>query len=244
MLSPSRPSTCLCVFSWMWLFRTVPLHASGFWRLWLAWWVEGGRGRAVVFSVRCCVSGNRMGMDREGQQGSCSHGGGVCEGGREVSIADSVIEPECIRDWLCQIHGRKAIPYVYPPCPLLLDLSLGSFSASPPNITLISCPCLHTLPHSLLQPYFSYLTMLHLYESLGWWRAGSDLRKVHFYEENNEHTHLQVRIVEREESWGRGRGCQGLSTGSGACTCSSHRPNDPHHSSCLPKGLIGGDLGV
>ena len=22
-------------------------------------------------------------------------------------------------------------------------------------------------------PYFSYITMLHLYESLGWWRAGA-----------------------------------------------------------------------
>lgn len=27
-------------------------------------------------------------------------------------------------------------------------------------------------------PYFSYISMLHLYETLGWWRAGADLRKV------------------------------------------------------------------
>lgn len=27
-------------------------------------------------------------------------------------------------------------------------------------------------------PYFSYVSMLHLYETLGWWRAGADLRKV------------------------------------------------------------------
>lgn len=27
-------------------------------------------------------------------------------------------------------------------------------------------------------PYFSYISMLHLYESLGWWRAGAELRKV------------------------------------------------------------------
>ena len=27
-------------------------------------------------------------------------------------------------------------------------------------------------------PYFSYISMLHLYESLGWWRAGAALRKV------------------------------------------------------------------
>lgn len=27
-------------------------------------------------------------------------------------------------------------------------------------------------------PYFSYISMLHLYESLGWWRAGAELRRV------------------------------------------------------------------
>ena len=34
-------------------------------------------------------------------------------------------------------------------------------------------------------PYFSYISMLHLYETLGWWgvRVGSDVRKVHFAEE-------------------------------------------------------------
>eukprot|EP00775_Hariotina_reticulata_P006705 gene6705-6926_t len=41
-------------------------------------------------------------------------------------------------------------------------------------------------------PYFSYITMLHLYESLGWWRAGAELRKVHFAEEWNELHHLQI----------------------------------------------------
>ena len=41
-------------------------------------------------------------------------------------------------------------------------------------------------------PYFSYISMLHLYESLGWWRAGAELRKVHFAEEWNEMHHLQV----------------------------------------------------
>ena len=42
-------------------------------------------------------------------------------------------------------------------------------------------------------PYFSYISILHLYESLGWWRAGAELRKVHFAEEWNELHHLQVR---------------------------------------------------
>ena len=27
-------------------------------------------------------------------------------------------------------------------------------------------------------PYFSYISMLHLYETLGWWRAGAELRKM------------------------------------------------------------------
>lgn len=27
-------------------------------------------------------------------------------------------------------------------------------------------------------PYFAYISMLHLYESLGWWRAGAELRRV------------------------------------------------------------------
>ena len=27
-------------------------------------------------------------------------------------------------------------------------------------------------------PYFAYISMLHLYESLGWWRAAAELRRV------------------------------------------------------------------
>lgn len=41
-------------------------------------------------------------------------------------------------------------------------------------------------------PYFAYISMLHLYESLGWWRAGAELRKVHFAEEWNEIHHLMI----------------------------------------------------
>ena len=41
-------------------------------------------------------------------------------------------------------------------------------------------------------PYFAYISMLHLYESLGWWRAGADIRRVHFAEEWNELHHLQI----------------------------------------------------
>lgn len=39
-------------------------------------------------------------------------------------------------------------------------------------------------------PYFSYLSMLHLYESLGWWRIGAKMRMVHAFEEWNEFHHL------------------------------------------------------
>ncbi|CAM9264359.1 unnamed protein product [Choristocarpus tenellus] len=34
--------------------------------------------------------------------------------------------------------------------------------------------------------------MLHLYETLGWWTAGSEVRKVHFAEEWNELQHLKI----------------------------------------------------
>ncbi|CAI7780148.1 unnamed protein product [Closterium sp. NIES-54] len=41
-------------------------------------------------------------------------------------------------------------------------------------------------------PYFSYISMLHLYETLGWWRIGAEVRKVHFAEEWNEMNHLKI----------------------------------------------------
>eukprot|EP00567_Pseudictyota_dubia_P015498 CAMPEP_0197446926 /NCGR_PEP_ID=MMETSP1175-20131217/11727_1 /TAXON_ID=1003142 /ORGANISM="Triceratium dubium, Strain CCMP147" /LENGTH=406 /DNA_ID=CAMNT_0042978103 /DNA_START=140 /DNA_END=1360 /DNA_ORIENTATION=+ len=40
-------------------------------------------------------------------------------------------------------------------------------------------------------PYFSYVSMLHLYESFGWWRD-PELRKVHNAEEYNELHHLLI----------------------------------------------------
>jgi ubiquinol oxidase len=40
-------------------------------------------------------------------------------------------------------------------------------------------------------PYFSYLSVLHLYETLGFWR-GADLLKVHFAETWNELHHLLI----------------------------------------------------
>jgi ubiquinol oxidase len=40
-------------------------------------------------------------------------------------------------------------------------------------------------------PYFSYVSMLHLYESFGWFRA-VELRKVHSAEDWNELHHLLI----------------------------------------------------
>lgn len=40
-------------------------------------------------------------------------------------------------------------------------------------------------------PYFSYISILHLYESFGWWR-GHELRKIHNTEEDNEFHHLLI----------------------------------------------------
>lgn len=31
-------------------------------------------------------------------------------------------------------------------------------------------------------PYFSYISMLHLYETLGWWRRSVDVKRIHFAE--------------------------------------------------------------
>lgn len=39
-------------------------------------------------------------------------------------------------------------------------------------------------------PYFSYITMLHAYETLGWWRRSTEAKRVHFAEEYNEFNHL------------------------------------------------------
>lgn len=40
-------------------------------------------------------------------------------------------------------------------------------------------------------PYMAYISILHLYETIGFWRAGAELRKVHFAEEWNEMHHCK-----------------------------------------------------
>mmetsp|Transcript_17475 Transcript_17475/g.70208 ORF Transcript_17475/g.70208 Transcript_17475/m.70208 type:complete len:237 (-) Transcript_17475:187-897(-) len=39
-------------------------------------------------------------------------------------------------------------------------------------------------------PYFAYISLIHLYESLGWWRRSSEAKRVHFAQEWNEYVHL------------------------------------------------------
>lgn len=41
-------------------------------------------------------------------------------------------------------------------------------------------------------PYFSYISMYHLYESLGWWRRGAHVKQIHVAEEWNEFHHLLI----------------------------------------------------
>lgn len=41
-------------------------------------------------------------------------------------------------------------------------------------------------------PYFSYVAVLHMYETLGWWELDSELKRVHHSEELNETHHLKI----------------------------------------------------
>jgi len=51
-------------------------------------------------------------------------------------------------------------------------------------------------------PYFSYITMLHLYETLGFWRRSSEVKRVHFAEEWNEYHHLLImESLGGDQSW-------------------------------------------
>lgn len=41
-------------------------------------------------------------------------------------------------------------------------------------------------------PYFSYVAILHMYETLGWWELDSNLKRKHYLEEENEVHHLKI----------------------------------------------------
>lgn len=51
-------------------------------------------------------------------------------------------------------------------------------------------------------PYMSYITMLHFYETLGFWRRSSDIKRIHFAEEWNEFHHLLImESLGGDQSW-------------------------------------------
>ena len=41
-------------------------------------------------------------------------------------------------------------------------------------------------------PYFSYVAVIYMYESLGWWEIDGNLKRVHLNEEINEAQHLRI----------------------------------------------------
>nr|QOI90341.1 hypothetical protein HWQ62_00204 [Pyramimonas orientalis virus] len=41
-------------------------------------------------------------------------------------------------------------------------------------------------------PYFSYIAIIHMYETLGWWELDGSLKKKHYEEEANETSHLRI----------------------------------------------------
>lgn len=49
----------------------------------------------------------------------------------------------------------------------------------------------HALETIARVPYFAYTSVLHLYETLGWWRR-ADVMKIHFAESWNELHHLLI----------------------------------------------------
>ena len=50
----------------------------------------------------------------------------------------------------------------------------------------------YTLETVARMPYFSYISMLQLYETLGWWRRSTEAKRIHFAEEYNEFNHLLI----------------------------------------------------
>lgn len=62
-------------------------------------------------------------------------------------------------------------------------------------------------------PYFAYLCVLHLYETLGWWRK-SDWLKIHFAETWNELHHLLImESLGGDRAWGDRFLAQHMATG-------------------------------
>ena len=71
-----------------------------------------------------------------------------------------------------------------PPTPLIISAAYSILCALIDNL-FPSQPIqrFYFLETVARMPYFSYISMLHLYESLGWWRRSVEVKKVHFEEE-------------------------------------------------------------
>jgi len=107
---------------------------------------------------------------------------------------DAVWERETARE---RAGGGVETPWVVRGVYLALCVFLDKFFEDRP------IPRFWFLETVARMPYFSYISCLHFYESLGWWRAGAELRKIHFAEEWNELHHLQImESLGGDQSWG------------------------------------------
>lgn len=68
--------------------------------------------------------------------------------------------------------------FAFPP-PKAYNPSHQCVFLPPPRLSLRSFD--RSIPPPRM-PYFSYLSMLFLFETLGWWSGGAEVRKVHFAE--------------------------------------------------------------
>jgi len=137
----------------------------------------------------------------------------------ELGIGNFLRQGATILEQAAETTGLKAKDPLRPPDVLGLSLSNeavieaekrrvaagGAVDAHPVSRTLYDIGCLlldNLFDERPIQrfwfleiiariPYFSYVSMLHLYESFGWWRV-PELRKVHNAEEWNELHHLLI----------------------------------------------------
>eukprot|EP00913_Durusdinium_trenchii_P019429 g18267.t1 len=73
----------------------------------------------------------------------------------------------------------------------MYHVSLEFYDATTASLVTPTCWWAQVLETVARLPYFSYITVLHLYESLGWWRS-PEIRHIHSAEEDNELHHLLI----------------------------------------------------
>lgn len=151
----------------------------------IVWCIQLAVAHVVASSSRCSVQARCIVCGFS----ACSKAAGNC-----YAAAATFVAGPCVAS-ASGCWGR---------CYYLLNVaivSLVSFMRStvPDNTGNCCCMCCRPIQRFWVLetvariPYFAYISILHLYESLGFWRAGADLRRVHFAEEWNELHHLQVR---------------------------------------------------